>query len=640
MSIRTGVFALLAGGLLTGCLSSSSDSNDDNPSQPVPTPPEVQALKIGVIPDTQGGGQNTSIMPMRALMEFYREQDVDLLLVVGDLSEDATPAEYAQWRSVVDDYREDFVMLPLQGNHDIKGTDQDWYDNVSDLIPADAIQMAGQQDKNYALVRDNVLIVVVSYGQIPYAYDFVREMIETHRAEVDHIIVTSHNTMVGSRYGNIRERAVEAYDTSASDQAFLLVHEDYRQLFAENDVLYVAGHEHQYLRSLVSGYYGGHYTELVSGNASYKGYDSRFGESELIQNVVMTKINDGSTGSLDVNASILTFTGNLVDYRSYYETHTIFSNEDGMRELAEPQWKLIDRFTRTTDRCDKIVFPSSIPEGNQLNMTHDKSYRTSPCTSASGFTARILDGENQIFNRYDTRTRTTNVEPGVSTAQSNTALAARYYRWLHIPHASYNPNLNNSQRVRLINAGTPDEEVQIRETTIDLKKQVSLSWTAAQQGSASDVLIVSGIQGQDGTYVGARGAMKNLATDVGFAGSYGDGSELGKQPVTLPAERVNSNWVLDDDARGDDFVLQFNLPADADPATLNLARWDAAAEAWAAVAPASCLSTAAYDSSYLSSLPADVDAACPTAAGLVSVGVPHIWARLDQEGAYALITRE
>ncbi|KKY60610.1 serine/threonine protein phosphatase, partial [Tannerella forsythia] len=150
-----------------------------------------------------------------------------------------------------------------QGNHDIKGTDQDWYDNVSDLIPDDAIQMAGQKDKNYALVRGNVLIVTVSYGQIPFAYDFVREMIETYRDQVDHIIVSSHNTMVGSRYGNIRERAVEAYDTSEGDQQFLLVHDDYRQLFADNDVIYVAGHEHQYIRSLISGYYGGHYTCLL-----------------------------------------------------------------------------------------------------------------------------------------------------------------------------------------------------------------------------------------------------------------------------------------------------------------------------------------------------------------------------------------
>lgn len=637
MFIRTGVVSLIAGGLLTGCLSSSSSSDSDDVTPPAT--PVTQSLRVGVIPDTQGGGQNASIIPMRALMEFYREQEVDLLLVVGDLSEEATPAEYSQWRSVVDDYRDDFVMLPLQGNHDIKGTDQDWYDNVSDLIPADAIQMAGQRDKNYAVLRDNVLIITLSYGQLPFTYDFTREMIETYRDQVDHIIVSTHNTMVGSRYGNIRERVVEAYDTSEGDQQFILVHNDYRQLFADNDVIYVAGHEHQYLRSLVAGYYGGHYTELVSGNASYKGYDSRFGESELIQDMVMVKVNDGSTGSLDVNASILTFDGDLVDYRSYYETHTVTSNEDGQRELADPQWKLIDRFTRTTERCDKIVYPSSIPASNQLNMTHDMSYRTSACVSENGFSARILDGENNIFNRYETRTRTTNFEPGVSTAKSNAELAARYFRYLHIPHQSYSPNLNNSQRVRLINQGTADEEVEIRETTIDLKKQVSLSWVAKHDGAQSDVLIVSGIQGQDGTYQGARGATKNLQTDVGFAGSFGDGSEKGKQPVMLPAGRVNSNWVLDDDERGDDFVLQFNLPASADAASLTLGRWDEDAQGWEAVVTAECLSAASYDSSYLSDLPADVPESCATAAGMVTVGGEHAWARLARDGAYALIER-
>ena len=637
MFIRSGIVSVIAGSLLTGCL--SSGSSDDNDAVVEPPQQETRALKVGVIPDTQGGAQNSSIMPMRALMEFYREEGVELLLLVGDMSEEATPAEYAQWRSVVDDYRDDFVMLPVQGNHDIKGTDQDWYDNVSDLIPADAIQMPGQRDKNYALVRGNVLIVSLSYGQLPFTYDFTREMIETYRDQVDHIIVSTHNTMVGSRYGNIRERVVEAYDTSEGDQQFLLVHNDYRQLFAENDVIYVAGHEHQYLRSLIKGYYGGHYTELVSGSASYKGYDSRYGESELIQDMVMVKVNDGSSGTLDVNASILTFTGDLVDYRSYYEAHTITRNEDGMRELARPDWKLIDRFTRTAERYDKIVYPSSIPASNQLNMTHDKSYRTSSCASDNGFSARILDGENTIFNRYETRTRTTNFEPGVSTAKSNAGLAARYFRYLHVPHASYSPNLNNSQRVRLINEGTADEEVEIRETTIDLKKQVSLSWVAAHDGAKSDVLIVSGVQGQDGTFSSARGLMKNIQTDVGLAGSFGDGSEKAKQPVALPAGRVNSNWILDDDERGDDYVLQFNLPSDADTDSLSLARWNPAAESWQPVVGSECISSASYDASYLSGLPADVPSDCSTAAGMVTVGGGYAWARLDQDGAYALIAR-
>ncbi|WP_150276082.1 metallophosphoesterase family protein [Halopseudomonas salina] len=643
MTLRYSCIGILLGTtLLSGCLSSSNSSSDDTPATPPSTPPpaQVSSLKVGFLPDTQGGGANTSIHPMRALLEFYREQAVDVVLVVGDLSETATPEEYAQWRSVAEDYKNDFTLLPVQGNHDIKGADLDWVENVSDLVPADATHMPGQEYKTYALVRDNVLMINISYGHMPFTYDFVRQTIETNRDKVDHIIVSTHNTMVGSRYGYIREKAVEAYDTSASDQQFLQVHEDYRQLFADNDVIYVAGHEHQYVRSLVAGNFGGHYTEIVSGNASYKGYDSRFGESEQIQNVLMVKVNDsGATGQLDVNASILTFNGDLVDYASYFENHTITSNADGMKELERPNWKLMDRFSRTTDRCDKVVFPSSIPAGNQLNMTHDKRYNTSACVSANGFEAKIIDGENNIFNRYETRTRTTDVEPGVNTATSNTALAARYYRWLHIPHASYSPNLNNNQRVRLINAGTADEEVQIRETTIDLKKQVSLSWVAPIAGALSDALIISGIQGQDGTYINARGVAKNIQADIGLPGSFGDGSESGKQPVTLPAGRVNSNWILDDDSEGDDYVLQMNLPADLDPQTLTLGRWNAQTEQWTPVAATECLSQQSYDPGYISDLPGDVEASCPTAIGVVTVGVQHVWARLDQDGIYALIER-
>ena len=642
MELRYSFIGLVLGtSLLGGCLS-SSNSSDDTPTTPPTTPPPAQAstLKIGILPDTQGGGANTSIHPMRALLELYRAQDVDVVLVVGDLSETATPAEYAQWRSVAEDFKSDFTMLPIQGNHDIKGTDVDWIENVSDLVPADAMHMPGQEYKTYAVIRDNVLIINVSYGHMPFAYDFIRQTIATHRDKVDHIIVATHNSMVGTRYGYIREKAVEAYDTSASDQAFLQVHEDYRQLFADNDVIYVAGHEHSYTRSLVSGNFGGQYTEIVSGHASYKGYDSRYGESEQIQNVVMAKVNDpGATGKLDVTASIFSFNGGLVDYTSLFETHTITSNEDGVKELASPSWKLFDRFTRTAERCDKIVFPASIPDGNQLNMTHDKRYRTNTCVSANGFEAKIIDGENNIFNRYETRTRTTNVEPGVNTATSNTALAARYYRWLHLPHESYSPNLNNSQRVRLINAGTADEEVQIRETTIDLKKQVSLSWIDPVAGALSDSLIVSGIQGQDGTYLNARGIAKNIQTDTGLPGSFGDGSEMGKQPVALPAGRVNSNWILDDDSRGDDYVLQINLKADMDPEKVTLGRWDAQASQWTPVANAECVSTLSYDASYLTDLPNDVAATCSTAAGVVTVGVQHVWARLDQDGTYALINR-
>lgn len=622
---------------LAGC---GGDSSSSRGGGEPPAPQPASTLRIGLLPDTQGGGNNVSMHPMRALLDFYAEQDVDLVLAVGDLSENATIGEYQQWRSVTDDFTDRMTILPVQGNHDIKGADQDWYEYTADLIPADAVHMPGQHGKTYALVRDNVLIIAVSYGQMPFAYEFVRDTVQQHAGSVDHILLMTHNSWVGTRYGLVREKGVDAYDISASDQRFLEVRSDYNRLFAEHDVIYIAGHEHQYSRSVLNPDYNGPFIELISGNASYKGYDNRFGESEQIQNMVMYKSNDsGATGSLDVNAAVFEITGDLMAYRAWFDTHTITANEDGMKELASPDWKLMDRFTRTAHRCDKVVFPSSIPPGNQLNMTHDKRYRTQHCESPNGDSARLLAGENNIFNRHDTRTRTNSITPGVSTAKSNMELLARYYRFLNIVHESYSPNLNNSQRVRLINVGTEDEEVEIRETTIDLKKLVSLSWTGKTADTLSDVLIVSGIQGQDGTYISARGVPKDITTDTGLTGSRGDGSENGKPPVTLPAGKVNSNWVLEDDERTDDYALEFVLPENLDPASVTLGRYDAASESWVPVADDTCVSALPWDDSFLSTPPADVDPGCASSLSVVTTGTAHLWAKLDTEGRFALISR-
>src|SRR3546814_9422324 len=89
------------------------------------------------------------------------------------------------------------TLQPIMGNHDNKGIDQDYFDTVSDLIPADAQHMAGSKYKNYALVRENVLFINISYDWLPFAYDFVAGQIARHRDEVDHIILMTHNSLVG-----------------------------------------------------------------------------------------------------------------------------------------------------------------------------------------------------------------------------------------------------------------------------------------------------------------------------------------------------------------------------------------------------------------------------------------------------------
>ncbi|ARP97375.1 metallophosphoesterase family protein [Bordetella genomosp. 13] len=631
---------------LSGC-GSDSDRDDDvaegpDVSEPAPAPqpqPEQKILRVGVLPDTQGSSSGVAEHPMRAALDKLVQEGAEIVLMAGDLTENGTQAEYAQWRAIADEYTDRVTLLPIMGNHDNKGIDQDYFDTVGDLIPADATHMPGSKYKNYAVVRDNVLFINLSYDWLPFAYDFVEAQIDAHRERVDHIILMTHNSFVGNRYGMLREKILEGYLSEPSDVAFREVYDKYRTLFAANDVVYVSGHEHMYSRSQIRDITQRQFTQIVAGSAAYKGYENRYGEHEQVQNTVMVKMASESVGPIDTNVSVFTIQGPAVDYRAYYAPHTVLANSDGPRELASPDWRLFDRYTRTTTRCEKIVYPGSIPAGIQANNMYDPGYRTAPCASPSGQSARLLDGRNEVFNRYDTRTRAMAVEPGVTFAGTNRELESLMYRYMFIRHESWRPNLNNSQRARVIDEGTPDEEVEIRATTIDLSKHVTLSWKTREAGALSDTLAVSGISGQSGIYTDPYGAIKDITVDVGLAGSYGDGSEMGKQPVTLPAGATR-DWRLQAGDTGHKYVLEFSLPADVAAQDAMLARWDGST--WVALTDAECVSAQAYRTEFLSgTIPSDVDGAC---AGGTLVGFDAarsaFWARLVEDGQFAVVARD
>src|SRR5690625_7717058 len=91
------------------------------------------------------------------------------------------------------------------------------------------------------------------------------------------------------------------------------------------------------------------YTQIITGNASYKGYEFHYGERELVQDIIQQKINTMENGSaaLDVNASILLYDKERVDYHSYFESHGVTSNDATAKELEDPEWVQLDRFRRT-----------------------------------------------------------------------------------------------------------------------------------------------------------------------------------------------------------------------------------------------------------------------------------------------------
>jgi len=649
-TIRYSLAAGLLAATLAGCGgdSSSSDSTSGDGNGSNPPPATASTLKIGLLPDTQGGGDNVSMHPMKAVLDKEQALGVDIVIPVGDLTDHGTTREFEQWTSVAESYRDAGIeFLPLMGNHeDSYAYSVEWIENMKHYIPKDAVHMAGAQYLNYYVIRDNVMIFLLKYYNLPVAFDWIKQEVTAHEGEFDHLVIASHDGLIGAKYGETREMIVEGVE---GDNHLMNQWDDIRAFFSKHDVLWVQGHEHMYQRSVIQApiwvdptswtredgnYRLPQYTQIMSGNASYKGYEFRYGERELVQRIVSQKMNTLNNGSnaYDVNASVLTFDGDRVDYQSWYTEHTIGANEDGEKELADPQWKLLDRFSRTKNRCERIVYPTSIPEDTRPVMYLDSQYISNDCYAHDGSVARMVGGINDTFNRVESRTRDMEVMPGYSRAGTVTELARLAYQFLFQLNESWTPNLNAENRV--VPNASDDAVLDIPETTIDLKEDVTMSWQDAGADTASDVLIVSGTQNQTGTFSSAYGAAKDLEADAGLPGSQPDGTT--KQPHTLPAT-ASKDWDLAT-AVSDAYGLTFDAPEGTDPAAVTLG-WRTE-DGWRAVTPAECVVEQPFDGAYLNSAPTR-PATCADQP-LVGFDADHgrrWWVVMQRDAELALINR-
>lgn len=632
---------------VTGCNDSSSGVSHSNTADNEPPMATISPLKIGLLPDTQGGGDNVSVHPMEAVLAKLASEGVDIVIPVGDLTDQGTTREFEQWTSVAEKYRDQGIeFLPLMGNHeDSYAYTVEWIENMKHYIPEDAVHMSGAEYLDYYVVRDNVLIIALRYYHLPVAFQWIKGVVEQHSDKVDHVVIASHDGLIGAKYGETREMIVEG---TKNDDRLLHQWDDIRHFFSKHDVIWVQGHEHMYQRSVIEAPVGieavswtrddrnyrlPQYTQIISGNASYKGYEFRYGERELVQAIIQQKMNTMKNGSdtFDANASLLTFTGQRIDYASWFAEHTITSNEDGPKELESPNWTLLDRFTRTTDRCERLVYPNSIPDGTRPVMVLNPSYRTNECFAADGSVAKLLDGVNNTFNRVESRTRSMGWTQGFSRAESQNDLIRLGYQFLFQVHERWTPNLNGNNR--LIPNMDDISEVDIPETTIDLKEHLTMSWAPAEKGTQSEVMIISGTQGQTGTFSSAYGAPKDIETDSGLPGSQPDGTA--KAPVTLPLT-ATKGWDLEQ-AVSDTYVVQFDAPRGKNYERLNLAFKTAQGD-WAPLADRQCLVEGAYSSQYLQKLPVRSESCSETP--LVGYDGNHEgrwWALMNKDAEFALI---
>ena len=645
---------------LAGCNSSSSD--DSGKTSPKPD----SALKVGLLPDTQGGGWNVAIHPMEAVLAKHQEEGVNVVIPVGDLTDNGSTKEWEQWRSVADKYREaGMEFLPVMGNHETSWAyTVEWIDNMRHFIPEDAVHMPSAEWLNYYIIRDNVLMIGLAYYNLPIAFGWIEEVIAENEGKFDHVVIASHDGLVGAKYGQTREQIVQGVK---DDNRLFDIHKDIRELFAKYDVIWVQGHEHMYQRSqiharvygsndpggrsnvdtLASTPSGGNYrmpsyTQIVSGNASYKGYEYRYGERELIQDVIQHKMAtlkpEYDSNHYDANAAILSFDGSRVDYHAYYAPHTITRNEDGMKELEDPDWTLMDTFSRTLDRCEALIYPNSIPEGQRPVLNHIVEYKTNDCLGYDGSSARLVGGVNETFNRVDTTERTMGYNAGLTRAETMNDMMRLTYQFLFTQNKAWDPNLNSAERV-YPGAQDTDEtgaevgNVVVPATTIDMKKHVTLSWMPKTNETRSDILIVSGMQNHGGVYQNAFGGEKNIRGESGLPGSQPDGTS--KMPHTRLPLTATQDWNVEEIV-ADKYGVQFT--ADANLNANNLTLGEQVNGVWKPLVTENCVVDAPWDEYYLVNAPVrDADCAGQPVVGYDSQYGNRWWMIADRDLEIALV---
>jgi|TARA_B110000196_G_C21149022_1_gene668416 hypothetical protein len=651
--------AVIFSSLMTGCGSDhksattekpTPDTPKTNPEAMTPEVEEITTFKIGLLPDTQGGsdaaGQShVSMHPMKQLLEQQSANDVNLVLALGDLTDGGSDVEFAEWRSVAEQYQAQGIeFLPVMGNHESSyAYTYNWIKNMKDFIPEDAVHMVGYEWINYYIVRDNVLIFGLAYYNLPVAFEWIKTTVESLDDRIEHIVVASHDGLIGAKYGQTLEQIV---DGTKDDNWVYDVQPQIRDFFAERDVIYVQGHEHQYQRSLISAkttletlpssstptggnYRMDAYTQIIAGNASYKGYEFRFGEREKVQMIVSQKNSTKNNGSThyDVNSSILSFTGPLVDFKAYYAPHTATSNNDDQNFTAD--WHLFDKFTRTTNRCGTVVYSTSISEDIRPVLVLQPEYLTNECYADDGSYVTLAGGENNTFNRTNTRTRDLGYTAGFTRAETLTDLARLAYQWLFQMHERWTPNLNSAERI--VPDGAADELI-IPETTIDLKEHVTTSWLAANS-TLSDIVIISGTQNQTGMYQSDYGSELDIEVDAGLANSQTDGTA--KQAVVLPATATKS-WDISN-AVSDAYALEFVAPNSIDASTSQLGIYQN--NEWQAVSTSECVVDAPWSKAYLTTAPIR-EPGCEAypLVGYDSNFGNKWWVVLDKDAQLALIT--
>lgn len=618
-------FILLTGILLTGTLIGCSESHEakEITGKSANLFNEDVALRFAVIPDTQGAKYSDGItheptIILDAITKELANREVDFVLNVGDITDKRTNVEYSEWVSSMSALLDEGISVyPVRGNHEVVDG-KDWngwrkdgeahvgehYDagaalwrHYTDPLLETVTKMPGDNNLSYYFINENSLFIGLDLydsdinenmyrGAWLHLYNWIEDVIESNKDEVDHIFVFAHEPFTTRK----RPHAVESEEyyslmdpiegkMSYSDisQLGLLSLQDRSEtglmnnllsLFAKNRVHYISGHDHQYIRSLIhteeNNSKSDYFYQTIAGNASFKSYTNNYGVYDPLE----TGLAQDNYGG-DINAAsflIYEIAGKQVTMEYWVAEHTLtVENQEDNLTWENPKWVLGDKVTYTSDAKQYVVAPRENYWGVS-EQPADENY--------IGTSVAILEGYNQIFNIYETKGE---------------------------------------------NLTLPKED--------KMSELISFSWFYDQdETTLSDIVLIDGMHQQSGIRVNAKGEVMDDQTHI---------------PASIANVDATKAYSRADNA--DTYVLSLSVPKDIDITTTTIGYFDESTQSWVDALETKKFVPTAYSDDFMTGeVPdgTDVDKAID-AYNLW--GYNHqthtIWAMMQTDGYFSIIQK-
>ncbi|ABE49168.1 MULTISPECIES: metallophosphoesterase [Methylobacillus] len=353
---------------------------------------------FGILADTQGASdpRGVSVRLMQPVIDrFANHHDIDLLISIGDLTEDGTVAEFNTWKQAAKPLTDAGIPLYLtRGNHDVRaesstvgidpllgpstsrGTEV-WSATFPELSGPNVTAGPGA---SYSFTYNNTRFVSLDlYGAMPS--ELVGWAASQQKGSHDHMFVFAHEPFFGrAREGVIGDDPLRMQILS--------------QLSSNGVDAYLSGHDHQYSRSAAVDGQDVLLHHFVAGSNAEKYY--RFENEFNVGEEVGAALENNKVGYsvVDIDGPFVTFT--------YYSATPPASSD--FLETWEPEWAVADRTTFSTN-------------GHSYGINAGESYAglDSSIAAGDGFIgtqAEILAGQN-----LDGRTVTTEPDSGDGITQ-------------------------------------------------------------------------------------------------------------------------------------------------------------------------------------------------------------------------------